>query len=88
MVLRPSTTGEVLKWKVIVKLPFITKAESAGIPFTVRSLGWTVAGSTDSLRLIMKSVGWVNTTPPPGQELVTEQGCASANGIAQTARSV
>jgi len=86
MVLTPSTTGEVLKWKVIVKLPFVKATVSAGIPFTVRSLGWTVTGSTDSLRLIMKSVGWVNTRP--GQELVTEQGCASANGIAQTARSM
>jgi hypothetical protein len=51
----------------------------------VKSLAWTVAGSTDSLRLISNIVGWLNTKL--GQELVTEQGCASANGTAQTARS-
>ena len=29
------------------------------IPFTVKSVAWTVAGSTGSLKLITKSVGWV-----------------------------
>ena len=31
----------------------------AGIPFTVKSLAWTVAGCTGSVRFIMKSTGWV-----------------------------
>ena len=85
MVLLPSTTGEVLKMKVMVRLSGLMLSLSARVPLTVRSLAWTVVGSTDSLRLISNIVGWLNTTP--GQELVTEQGCASANGIAQTARS-
>ena len=52
IVLTPGTTGDVLKMKAIVVFPFITAAESAGIPFTVRSLGWTLLGSTGSFRLI------------------------------------
>ena len=66
--------------KSIVKLPFTTVAESAGVPLTVKSLAWTVVGSTDSLTLIMKTVGWVNTTP--GQEVVTEQGAGVGVGVA------
>ena len=80
MVLRPCTTGEVLKMKVMVRSSGLIVSESAGVPLTVKSLAWTVAGSTASLRLIMKIVGWVNITP--GQEVVTEQVCASANGTA------
>ena len=49
----------LLKWKVIVVLPLLNTNEFAGVPFTVKSLAWTVAGSTASLRLITKSVGWV-----------------------------
>jgi hypothetical protein len=80
MVLRPCTTGEVLKTKVMVRSSGLIVSESAGVPLTVKSLAWTVAGSIASLRLIMKTVGWVNITP--GQEVVTEQVCASANGTA------
>ena len=50
--LTPGTAGEVLKVKSIVMFPFVKAAESAGIPFTVTSLGWTLVGSTGSLRLI------------------------------------
>jgi hypothetical protein len=64
----------------IVMLPFNKITLSAGIPLTVRSLAWTVAGSTDSLRLIMKSVGWLNTTL--GQAEVTEQGVGVGVGVA------
>src|SRR3954465_1273347 len=52
-------TGEVLKWKVSVALPLLNATVFAGIPFTVKSLAWTVAVFTGSVRLIMKSVGWV-----------------------------
>jgi hypothetical protein len=52
MVLTPGTAGEVLKVKSIVMFPFVKAAESAVIPFTVRSLGWTLVGSTGSFRLI------------------------------------
>jgi len=86
MVLPPSTTGEVLKAKSIVKLPFTTVAESAGVPLTVKSLAWTVVGSTDSLTLILKTVGWVNTTP--GQEVVTEQGAGVGVGDGAAAQKI
>ena len=52
-------TGELLKWKVICVLPPLNTKEFAGIPFTVKSLAWTVAVFTASVRLITKSVGWV-----------------------------
>ena len=35
-------TGDVLKWKVIVVLPLLNTKEVAAIPFTVKSLAWTV----------------------------------------------
>jgi hypothetical protein len=58
MVFWPGTTGDVLKMKRIVVLPLMTVAEFAGVPFTVKSLGWTVPGSTGgSLTLISKTVG-------------------------------
>ena len=53
------TTGELLKWKVIVPLPLLKTNEFAAVPFTVKSLALTVAGFTGSLRLTMKSVGCV-----------------------------
>ena len=36
------TTGELLKWKVIVAFPLLKTNEFAGVPFTVKSLAWTV----------------------------------------------
>ena len=57
------------------------KAEaSAGIPFTVKSLASTVAGSTAQLRLISKVVGGVKTVPPH-DELVTEQDMGVGVGV-------
>ena len=70
---RPCTTGELLKWKVIVVFPFINTNELAGVPFTVKSLASTVPGSAAPLRLTVKSVGGVPTTMLPQRELVTEQ---------------
>jgi len=90
IVLRPDTTGEVLKWKVIVVLPFVTTTEYAVAPLTLKSLAWTVDGSTGSLTFTTKSVGRVKMVIPH-EELVTVQGvevgCASANGTAQSAGS-
>ena len=36
-------TGELLKWKVIVAFPLLNTNEFAGVPFTVKSLAWTVS---------------------------------------------
>ena len=77
--MRPCTTGDVLKEKRIVVLPLMTVAEFAGVPFTVKSLGWTVPGSTASLTLISKTVGWLNITL--GQEVVTEQPAGVEVGV-------
>ena len=53
-------TGEVLKWKVIVALPLLkVGARFDGVPLTVKSLAWTVAVFTGSVRLITKFTGWV-----------------------------
>jgi hypothetical protein len=75
MVLRPGTTGEMPKWKVIVVLPFVTTTESAGAPLTLKSLAWTVDGSTGSLTFTTKSVGRVKMVIPH-EGLVTVQGVA------------
>jgi len=53
---------------------------SAGIPFTVKSLAWTVAGSTAQLRLISKVVGGVKTVMPQAA-LLTEQAAAVGVGV-------
>src|SRR5439155_19776289 len=53
-------TGELLKWKVIVALPLLkVGGRFDGVPFTVKSPGWTVDVFTGSLRLTMKSTGCV-----------------------------
>ena len=57
----------------------MSAAEFAGVPFTVKSLGWTVPGSTASLTLISKTVGWLNITL--GQEVVTEQPAGVEVGV-------
>jgi hypothetical protein len=75
MVLRPDTTGEMLKWKVIVVLPFVTTTESAGAPLILKSLAWTVDGSTGLLTFTTKSLGRVKMVIPH-EGLVTEQGAA------------
>ena len=74
IILRPGTAGEVLKVKSIVVLPFITVAESAGIPFTVRSLALTVIGSTAPFMLRLKSVGGVVTILPQPAVLTEQHG--------------
>ena len=38
-------TGELLKWKVIVRCRCLIQTMFAGIPFTVKSLAWTVPDS-------------------------------------------
>ena len=83
--LTPCTTGEVLKKKSIVVLPFVITTEFAGAPFTVKSLASTVAGSTGSLTLTMKSVGAVPVTRLPHAGLVTEQGAGVGVGVGVTA---
>ncbi|PYJ28204.1 MAG: hypothetical protein DME89_06940 [Verrucomicrobia bacterium] len=59
MVFWPCTTGEALKWKVM-PVP-ATPSSSAGVPLTVKSLGWTLDGSTGAPMLTTKSVTWVKT---------------------------
>ena len=72
---RPCPTGEAVNWKVMVSPPPLIMSPSAGIPLTVKSLGWTVAGSTGALMLTTKSVNWVNTVlSQAGWEPTTEQG--------------
>jgi hypothetical protein len=61
-------------------LPLIKVTASAGIPFTVKSLAWTVAGSTAQLRLISKVVGGVKTVMPQAA-LLTEQAAAVGVGV-------
>jgi hypothetical protein len=59
----PGTAGEVLKKKCIVAPPLTIIKESAGVPFTVKSLAWTFAGP-GGVRLTMKSVGGLKTVVP------------------------
>jgi len=80
-VLRPCTTGDVLKKKRIVRLPFNKMAVFAGVPFTMKSLPWTLAGSAGPLRLTSNSVGGVPTTILPQPELVTEQPVGVVVGV-------
>jgi len=75
MVLRPDTTGETKKWKVIVVLPFVTTTDSAAAPLILKSLAWTVNGSTGSLTFTTKSLGRVEMVIPH-EALVTVQGVA------------
>ena len=77
----PCTTGEALKWKVMVPPPPLIMSLSAGIPLTLKSLGWTLAGSTGALMPTTKSVNWVNTVlSQAGWEPTTEQGGSMAVG--------
>jgi len=83
MVLRAGTIGEMLKWKVIVVLPFVRTTESAGAPLTLKSLAWTLDGSTGSLTFTTKSLGWVKMVIPHAA-LVTVQGVAVTAARAST----
>jgi hypothetical protein len=73
-------TGDVLKKKIIVVLPFDKVKEFAGIPFTVKSLASRVAGSTGPLKLITKEENAAATTPPQSW-LVTEQPVGVSVGV-------
>ena len=79
--MRPCVTGVVLKWNTMVMFPFCKAKASAGMPFTVKSVDWTVAGSTGSLTLTMKSVGAVPVITPPQAGLVTWQGIEVAVAV-------
>jgi len=80
MKFRPCTTGEALKWKVIVPPPTISL--SAEVPLTVKSLGWTLLGSTGANTLTTKSVSCAETVLPQGGSLpITEQGASLGVGI-------
>ena len=80
---RPCPTGEAVNWKVMVSPPPLIMSPSAGIPLTLKSLGWTVAGSTGALMLTTKSVNWVNTVLlQAGWEPTTEQGGSIGVGLA------
>ena len=71
IVLRPGTTGEVLKWKVILTRSD-TVQESAGTLFTVKPPGpQPLNGSTGQLTSTVKSVGRVKTTLSQYPALVT-----------------
>ena len=81
MVLRPCVTGVVLKWNAMVMFPFCKAKAFAAVPFTVKSVGWTVAGSTGSLTLTIKSVGAVPVITLPQAGLVTWQGMEVAVAV-------
>ena len=81
MTFGPCTTGEALKWKVMLVPP--TPSPSAGVPLTVKSLGWTLAGSTGALIPTTKSVSWVKTVlSQGGWEPITVHCASLADGDA------
>jgi hypothetical protein len=80
MVFSPGTTGEALNWKVMV-VPLMISL-SAEVPLTVKSLGWTVNGSTAASMATTKLVSCVETVPPQGGWLpITEQGGSLGVGV-------
>jgi hypothetical protein len=76
--LAPCLAGDVLKWKLIVVLPFIKENVSAGIPLTVKSLASRVAGSTGSVTSTSKITGGGGPKIKRSQTplVITEQGPA------------
>jgi hypothetical protein len=75
--LLPLTSGELLKKNSIHVLLFNKVTKFAGIPFKVKSLASTVAGSTASLSSTTKKfAGNGLWSIPPQGGLVTEQGVA------------
>jgi hypothetical protein len=78
----PCSTGEAVKWKVIVELLLLSVAAFAGIPLHVKSLGCRVAGSTGPLALITKSVSWVWTSMPQAEPLTVQGGEPLGVGVA------
>jgi hypothetical protein len=80
IVFSPGTTGEALNWKVMV-VPLMISL-SAEVPLTVKSLGWTVNGSTAASMATTKLVSCVETVPPQGGWLpITEQGGSLGVGV-------
>jgi hypothetical protein len=79
--LPPCRAGDGKKKKLIVVLPFDKLNEFAGVPLTVKSLAWTVAGFAGSLRLTVNSVGAYPTMLPQAG-LVTEQPVGVGVGVA------
>ena len=78
----PCPTGEALKWNVISTPPPLMMSLSAGIPLTVKSLGWTVPGSTGALISAIKSVNCAKTVlSQAGWEPFTEQGGSLGVGV-------
>ena len=76
----PGVTGEALKWKVM-PVP-ATPSSSAGVPLTVKSLGWTLDGSTGAPMLTTKSVSWVKTVLlQAGSEPNAAQGASLGVGV-------
>jgi len=68
-------------------LPLLNVNESAGVPFTVKSLACTVTASMGSLTLITKVVGAVNTQPPQ-PALLTEQETDVCVGVLRRMTSI
>jgi hypothetical protein len=53
-----------------------------GVPFTVKSLDWTLVGSTGAVMSTRKSVSWVKTVlPQDGTVPTTEQGASLGVGV-------
>ena len=80
IVLTPCTAGEGLKIKSIVVSPFNKTASPAGIPFTVKSLASTVAGSTGLVTLTVKMIGGKGKVPPQSAPFA-EQGVELGVGV-------
>jgi hypothetical protein len=73
MTLRPGTAGELLKWKTMLILLKFVKL-SAGVPLTMKSVGWILLGSVGSLKPTEKSTGGVLITLPQlGLVMITKQ---------------
>jgi hypothetical protein len=73
MTLRPGTAGEVLKWKTMLTLLKFVKL-SAGVPLTMKSVGWILLGSVGSLKPTEKSTGGeFITLPQVGLVMITKQ---------------
>ena len=78
----PFSTGEAVKWKVIVELLLLSVAAFAGIPLHVKSLGCRVAGSTEPLALTIKSVSRVWTSMPQTGLVTVQAGEPLGVGVA------
>src|ERR1051326_2103416 len=81
MTLRPCTAGDILKWKTM-KVGLKIVSLSAGIPLTMKSVGWTLPGSVGSLSCTEKSTGCVlSTLSQRGSAMYTIQGEGVGVGV-------